>query len=61
MKGKKNENIVVTTYRGYTLECDMSAKGVSIPTYVREINHTFDDVAKAKRYIDTSFGEFYSF
>lgn len=44
-------------YRGYTLVFDFSKPGMYVPTFVKELNHQFNDVAQAKKYIDGLFGE----
>ena len=43
---------MITKYKGYTLVLDFSKNGIYVPTYVKELNHQFPDVAQAKRYID---------
>ena len=40
-------------YKGYTLILDYSKKGMFIPTYVKELDYLFDDIAKAIRFINT--------
>ena len=40
-------------YKGYTLVLDFSKNGMCVPTFVEELNHQFNDVAQAKRYIDS--------
>ncbi len=44
---------MITKYKGYTLVLDFSKNGMFVPTFVKELNHQFNDVAQAKRYIDT--------
>ena len=55
----KSKGVLVYTYRGYTFISDFTETGMMIPTYVKEIDYEFKDVSQAKRYVDTSFGEFY--
>lgn len=42
-----------TTYKGYTLELDFSGNDIYVKTKVIELNIIFDDISKAKKYIDT--------
>ena len=44
---------MITTYKGYTLVLDFSKSGIFVPTFVKELNYQFKDIAQAKRYIDT--------
>jgi hypothetical protein len=44
---------MITKYKGYTLVLDFSKQGMFVPTYVKELDHQFPDVAQAKRYIDS--------
>lgn len=40
-------------YKGYTLILDFSKVGMLVPTFIEELRKQFDDIAKAKKYIDT--------
>ena len=44
---------MVVNYKGYTLVLNFSKSGLLVPTYVKELNQNFKDVAQAKKYIDT--------
>lgn len=48
----KEEINMITKYRGYTFVVDFSKKGMYVPTFVKELNYKFKDIAQAKRYID---------
>ena len=40
-------------YKGYTLTLDFSKNGMYVPTFIEELQILFDDISKAKRYIDS--------
>ena len=40
-------------YKGYTLMLDFSKDGLEVPVYVEKLDLHFDDISKAKNYIDT--------
>lgn len=40
-------------YKGYTLEMIFTSKDYLVPTKVIELNMKFNDIANAKRYIDS--------
>lgn len=42
-----------TQYKGYTLILDFSKDGIEVPVVVQELKLHFDDISKAKNYIDT--------
>ena len=44
---------MITTYKGYTLELDFSGNDIYVKTKIIELNIIFDDISKAKKYIDT--------
>ncbi len=44
---------MIVKYKGYTLILDFSKSGILVPTKVKELDHTFNDIAQAKRFIDT--------
>lgn len=44
---------MITKYKEYTLVLDFSKNEIFVPTLVKELNYQFDDISKAKRYIDT--------
>lgn len=44
---------MIVNYKGYTLVLDFSKSGMYVPTFVKELNYKFSDIAQAKRYIDS--------
>ena len=44
---------MIIKYKNYTLILYLSIKGMNVPTLIKELNKKFDDVAQAKKYIDT--------